>query len=54
MAENFSMPAGYIKENEKQYSVKVGEQFSKLDEIENLLCTFKKMYENGLDKLLFK
>ncbi len=37
MAENFSMPAGYIKENETQYSVKVGEQFSKLDEIENLL-----------------
>lgn len=24
------------------------------EEIENLLCTFKKMYENGLNKLLFK
>lgn len=24
------------------------------EEIENLLSTFKKMYENGLDKLLFK
>lgn len=37
MAENFSMPAGYIKENGTQYSVKVGDQFSKVEELENLL-----------------
>ncbi|MGL5345846.1 MAG: efflux RND transporter permease subunit [Peptostreptococcaceae bacterium] len=36
-AENFSMPAGYIKENETQYSVKVGEQFATVEELENLL-----------------
>ena len=36
-AENFSMPAGYIKENETQYSVKVGEQFTTVQELENLL-----------------
>ncbi|MGL6107101.1 efflux RND transporter permease subunit [Romboutsia sp.] len=37
MAENFSMPAGYIKENGVQYSVKVGEQFTNVEELENLL-----------------
>lgn len=37
MAQNFSMPAGYIKEGEKEYSVKVGEEFTTKEEIENLL-----------------
>lgn len=37
MAENFSMPAGYIKEGEHQYSLKVGDKFSSVDEIQNLL-----------------
>lgn len=37
MAQNFSMPAGYIKEGEKEYSVKVGDEFSQKEEIENLL-----------------
>ncbi len=35
-AENFSMPAGYITENKHEYLVKVGDQFSNIDEIENL------------------
>ncbi|MGL5752210.1 MAG: efflux RND transporter permease subunit [Paraclostridium sp.] len=37
MAENFSMPAGYVKEGETEYSVKVGEKFTNKEEIENLL-----------------
>ncbi len=36
-AENFSMPAGYIKENESEYSIKVGDKFSTVEELENLL-----------------
>ena len=37
MAENFSMPAGYIKEDEEKYLVKVGEEFKSIEELENLL-----------------
>ena len=37
MAENFSMPAGYITEDEEKYLVKVGEEFSSIEELENLL-----------------
>ncbi|MGL5692786.1 MAG: efflux RND transporter permease subunit [Peptostreptococcaceae bacterium] len=37
MAENFNMPAGYIKENEVEYSVKVGDKFKSAKELENLL-----------------
>lgn len=37
MAENFSMPAGYIKEGESQYSIKVGDKFKSVEELENLL-----------------
>ena len=36
-AENFSMPAGYIDESGEKYLVKVGEQFSSIEELENLL-----------------
>lgn len=36
-AENFSMPAGYLEEGSNQYLVKVGEQFSSIEELENLL-----------------
>ncbi|RDY26515.1 acriflavin resistance protein [Romboutsia weinsteinii] len=36
-AENFSMPAGYLNEGEQQYLVKVGDEFSSIDELENLL-----------------
>ena len=37
MSENFSMPAGYITEDEEKYLVKVGEEFSSIEELENLL-----------------
>ena len=36
-AENFDMPAGYISENEKDAIVSVGEGFSDLKEIEDLI-----------------
>lgn len=36
-AENFSMPAGYIKENDEKYLVKVGDKISSVEELENLL-----------------
>lgn len=35
-AENFSMPAGTIKEDEESIIVKVGDKFSSIDEIKNL------------------
>ncbi|MDL2236045.1 efflux RND transporter permease subunit [Christensenellaceae bacterium OttesenSCG-928-L17] len=37
MAQNFSMPAGYIYEGEEPYMVKVGEQFATLDELKDLV-----------------
>lgn len=36
-AQNFSMPAGYIKEGDEQYVVKVGEKLESVEELENLL-----------------
>ncbi|WP_390399612.1 efflux RND transporter permease subunit [Intestinibacter bartlettii] len=36
-AENFSMPAGYVSDNAKQYSVKVGDKFTSIDQVEDLL-----------------
>lgn len=36
MAENFSMPAGYIEENGEKYLIKVGEEFKSVEEIQNL------------------
>lgn len=39
-AQNFEMPAGYIKEGEEQILLKIGDQFDTLDELENtLLCS---------------
>lgn len=35
--ENFSMPAGYIQEEEEKYLVKVGDELTSLEELENLL-----------------
>lgn len=35
-AQNFSMPAGYIKTNNDKMIVKVGEKFENIDEIKNL------------------
>ena len=37
LAQNFSMPAGYINEGEKSYSVKVGEEFGSEKEVEELV-----------------
>lgn len=36
-AENFSMPAGYVSDDEKQYSVKVGDKFTSIEQVEDLL-----------------
>ncbi len=36
-AQNFSMPAGYISDDETEYSVKVGDKFTTLDEVKDLL-----------------
>ncbi len=37
MAQNFSMPAGYIQEGEDQYVLKVGDAFSDVESVENAL-----------------
>ena len=37
MAQNFSMPAGYVQDGTGSITVKVGEAFSSLEELENLL-----------------
>ncbi len=37
MAENFSMPAGYIEESGEKYLVKVGDTISSIEEMENLV-----------------
>lgn len=37
MAQNFSMPAGYIKEGEAQYIVKVGDKFTSFEDLKNLV-----------------
>lgn len=38
-AENFSMPAGYISEDETQYLIKVGDEYDSVDAMkETLLC----------------
>lgn len=36
-AENFSMPAGYVSDDTKQYSVKVGDKFTSINQVEDLL-----------------
>lgn len=36
-AQNFSMPAGYVNENKKQYLVRVGDEVSSVEELENLV-----------------
>lgn len=50
-AQNFSMPAGYIKENGEQYSVKVGDKFASTDEISNLEIIDTKNEKTGIIKL---
>lgn len=36
-AQNFSMPAGYVNEDKKQYLVRVGDEVSSVEELENLV-----------------
>lgn len=36
-AENFSMPAGYVSDDETKYSVKVGDKFTSINEVKNLI-----------------
>lgn len=43
-AQNFSMPAGYVNENKKQYLVRVGDEVSSVEELENLV-----LVDVGLD-----
>ncbi len=43
-AQNFSMPAGYISQNDKEYSLKVGDKFSTVEELEELI-----LFDTGAD-----
>lgn len=36
-AENFSMPAGYVSDEQTEYSVKIGDRFTSINELENLV-----------------
>lgn len=36
-AQNFSMPAGYVNENKKQYLVRVGDEVSSVEELKDLV-----------------
>ncbi len=37
VAENFSMPAGYISDNETEYSIKVGDKFTSINDLKDLV-----------------
>lgn len=38
-AQNFSMPAGYIEDGEEEYTIKVGEEYASIEELENtVIC----------------
>lgn len=37
MAQNFSMPAGYVGENDNQYMVRVGDRLESVEELENVV-----------------
>ena len=52
MAQNFSMPAGYIKMGDEKVTVKVGEKFSDLESVENLLLVDMGM--EGMDPVYLK
>lgn len=49
MANNFSMPAGYIENQENKMLIKVGEKFANLEEIQNL--TILSFNISGLEKV---
>lgn len=49
-AQNFSMPAGYIYEDDTQYLLRVGDEFTDLDDFQNaLLCEIDGVGEIRLD-----
>lgn len=50
--ENFSMPAGYITENNEDYLVRVGDKFEDTDHIENLVIL--DLGIDGLDPIRLK
>ncbi len=52
MAQNFSMPAGYIADGLNEMTVKVGETFSTIEELENLLLVDMGM--KGVDPIYLK
>lgn len=49
MAENFSMPAGYILHDDSSILIKVGDQFNSMGEIENLVLM--SMNIDGLEEI---
>lgn len=51
-AENFSMPAGYVSIDNVDYTVKVGDLFQNVDELENLLIA--DMNIDGVDPIYLK
>ncbi len=52
MAQNFSMPAGYIQSEEGRFTVKVGEVFDNMEQLENLLLVDMKM--DGIEPIYLK
>lgn len=52
MANNFSMPAGYIETEEDKMLIKVGDKFENLEEIENM--TLLSFEIEGLEKVTLK
>jgi len=52
MAQNFSMPSGYISDGEDRFTVKVGDVFTSIEELENLLLL--DMDVDGVDPIHLK
>ncbi len=50
-AQNFSMPAGYVEEDNKDYVVKVGDKIADVDEMKNLVLFDSEIEEIGKIKL---
>lgn len=45
-AQNFAMPAGYVKDENKDYVVKVGDKIADLDEMKNLI-----LFDSGVEEV---
>lgn len=46
LAQNFSMPAGYIMEGEDEFGVKVGDELADVDAVQNLM-----LFASGVDEI---